>query len=301
MTEFLAQRVVHAHAKINLVLRVLAREASGYHGIETLFQRLALHDVVRVELGGDARALSCSGPAMPSEGLGSDADNLAWRAADAYAAASAWDVGWQIGIDKHIPVGGGLGGGSADAAAVLRAMEAMSPTPLGELALLSLAGTLGADVPFCMTGAHLALAWGRGDRLFALPALPRMAVTLITFVDGVNTARAYAELARQRAHTEHGGALGARVYATNAFASWESVCRLATNDFEPVVAGFHHGVAATLPRVRAAADHLAQTGVPAIGMMSGSGATCVVVHPEHAPVDLPGIDPHTLVRTVTMS
>ena len=301
MTEFLAERVVRAHAKINLVLRVLAREANGYHGIETVLQRLALHDVVRVKLGGHARTLSCSGSAMPSEGLGNEQDNLAWRAAEAYAHEISWDVDWQIGIDKRIPVGGGLGGGSADAAAVLRAMEAMSPTPLGASALLSLAGTLGADVPFCMTGAHLALAWGRGDRVFALPALPRMAVTLITFADGVSTARAYAELARRRANNEHIGALGAHAYATNAFGSWESVCRLATNDFESVVAGFHPGVAATLSQVRAAADQVTQTGVPAIGMMSGSGATCVVVHPESVPVDLPGIDPRTITRTATTS
>ena len=301
MTEFAAHRVVHAHAKINLVLRILAREATGYYSIETVFQRLALHDVVRVDVGGHERTLSCSGPAMPSVGLGADEDNLAWRAASAYVAASAWDVGWRIGIDKHIPVGGGLGGGSADAAAVLRAMEAMSPSPLGESTLLSLAGTLGADVPFCVTGADLALAWGRGDRLFALPALPHMAVTLITCADGVNTAHAYAELTRQRARSAHSDARGAHAYAPNAFASWESVCRVATNDFEFVVGGFHHGVAATLLRVRAAADHIAQSGEPAIGMMSGSGATCVVVHPEHVAVDLDGIDPSTIVRTVTTS
>ena len=138
--------IERAYAKINLLLRILAREASGYHSIETLFQRLALHDVVHVRVGSMAPSLSCAGPSMPDSGLGPVEQNLAWRAAMAYTAAAAWDTGWEIAIDKHIPVGGGLGGGSADAAAVLRALETMCPSPLGAARLLAVAGTLGADV-----------------------------------------------------------------------------------------------------------------------------------------------------------
>ena len=122
-----ATRVERAHAKLNLVLRILAREASGYHGIETLFQRLALHDVVTVTVAPGHRALHCHGPTMPAGGLGPTDRNLAWRAAVAYQAAAAWPDGFSIAIEKHIPVGGGLGGGSADAAAVLRALDAMAP------------------------------------------------------------------------------------------------------------------------------------------------------------------------------
>ena len=80
-----------AHAKINLVLRILAREASGYHGIETLFQLLELHDLVHVRVGTMAPSLTCAGPTMPAGGLGPVEQNLAWRAAVAYTAASGWN------------------------------------------------------------------------------------------------------------------------------------------------------------------------------------------------------------------
>ncbi len=279
-------RIERAHAKINLLLRILAREASGYHGIETLFQRLDLHDVVQVRVGNMTPALVCSGPAMPARGLGPVEKNLAWRAAQAYLRASGWSTGWDIAIEKHIPVGGGLGGGSADAAAVLRAFEDMCPTPIGLARLLEVAGTLGADVPFMVRNVSLAWAWGRGDRLLPLAPLPRATVVLATFRDGVNTAAAYGAFARAR--ERHGESVHAFAYSQNAFNSWGDVSALAVNDFEPVVADMHQGVADLLPRLRDLAKGLRDSGVPAIGMMSGSGATCFVLHPPDALVLVDG-------------
>jgi 4-diphosphocytidyl-2-C-methyl-D-erythritol kinase len=270
-------RTERAHAKINLLLRILAREASGYHGIETLFQRLALHDVVQVTVSDAPCALTCDGPAMPTGGIGAPEQNLAWRAAQLYCNTAGWSTGWQIAIEKHIPVGGGLGGGSADAAAVLRALEALCPAPLGLPRLLALAGTLGADVPFMVLDVPLAWAWGRGDRLLPVPALPAMAVTLVAFEQGVNTGAAYGAFARAR--ELHGTAVGATAYSANAFASWDSVCALAGNDFEQVVPQLHEGVASILPLLRQAAAALHTQGNHAIGMMSGSGATCFLLHP----------------------
>jgi 4-diphosphocytidyl-2-C-methyl-D-erythritol kinase len=284
-----------AHAKINLVLRILAREANGYHGIETLFQLLELHDVVRVRVGTMARSLTCAGPTMPAGGLGPVEENLAWRAAVAYITASGWDTGWEISIEKRIPVGGGLGGGSADAAAVLRAFEAMSPSPLGPERLLALAGTLGADVPFLVSGASLAWAWGRGDRLLPLPALPVAAVWLATFAEGMNTAAAYGAFARAR--EARGDSVQAGAYPPGAFTSWASIAELATNDFEPVVSTMHAGVATVLPEFRETAARLRRIGAPAIGMMSGSGATCFLLHTEAAAVHTGG--PATLLPTHT--
>lgn len=273
-----------AHAKLNLLLRILAREASGYHGIETLFQRLALHDVVRVALRDGPPSLTCDGPAMPAGGLGDPHTNLAWRAAAAYCAAAGWQTGWDIRIDKHIPVGGGLGGGSADAAAVLRALDALCPTPLGPARLLELAGTLGADVPFMVLDTPTAWAWGRGDRLLPLAPLPEMAVTLVAFGEGVSTGAAYGAFARTR---EAGAApVGAHAYAANAFADWRRVSGLAANDFEQVVPALHSGVAAVLPALRAEAARLRADGHDAIGLMSGSGATCFVLHPVGVPVEI---------------
>ncbi|MBC8089080.1 MAG: hypothetical protein H7Z40_17590 [Phycisphaerae bacterium] len=286
-----------AHAKLNLVLRVLAREASGFHGIETLFQALELADVVDVTIAEHERTLHCDGPAMPSGGLGPQDDNLATRAAVAYAAAARWETGWNIAIDKNIPVGGGLGGGSADAAAVLRAFETLSPAPLGTSALMELAGTLGSDVPFLVSGAPLAWAWNRGDRLLPFTPLPRMEVVLATFVDGVNTGRAYAELARE--------AVSAVQYPTDAFGSWSSIVGLAHNDFESVVPSMHAGVAHWLGVVKQVARRMNAEGLPAIGLMSGSGATCFVLGaPGRIPelgsgAGMRAIKTHTLTTVAT--
>ena len=136
---------VRAHAKLNLMLHVLSREASGYHSIETIFQRISLHDDVRVQLTEYERTLTCDGPSVPAAGLGLPENNLAWRAANLYTEECGWATGWNIEIVKRIPVGGGLGGGSADAAAVLRALERMSPKPIGTARLFELGGRLGAD------------------------------------------------------------------------------------------------------------------------------------------------------------
>ena len=272
-----ATRTERAHAKLNLLLRILAREASGYHGIETLFQRLALHDVVRVTVSDAPCALTCDGPAMPAGGLGAPEQNLAWRAAERYCEATGWATRWQIAIEKHIPVGGGLGGGSADAAAVLRALESLCPTPLGLPRLLEIAGTLGADVPFMVLDVPLAWAWGRGDRLLPLPALPEMAVTLVAFDTGVNTGAAYGTFARAR--ETRGESVSAYAYDTDAFTSWARVSALAANDFEQVVPAMHTGVAEVLPMLRRIVTGLRAEGAAAIGMMSGSGATCFVLHP----------------------
>lgn len=291
------QRTFRAYAKINLLLRILAREAAGYHGIETVFQRIALHDLIHVSLTDAMRTLECEGPSMPVEGLGTPEENLAWRAAERYAAATRWDTGWRIEIEKHIPVGGGLGGGSADAAGVLRAMNAMNPRPLEQRALVELAGTLGADVPFFVADASLALAWSRGDRLLPLPALPPMAVTLVTFEAGVNSATAYTTFANARQDSRE--TVGAARYPADLFSSWASLVPFATNDFERVVPTFHGGVARVLPAVQREAARIRASGAPAIGMLSGSGATCFLLHPADAPVTL-APEHGTLVRTNTV-
>lgn len=286
-----------AHAKINIILHILAREASGYHGIETLFQRLALHDDVTVAVQSGNRTLHCDGPSMPASGLGPTESNLAWRAAVQYCDAAAWPTGFAIAVHKRIPVGGGLGGGSADAAAVLRALNRLNPAPLSEARLLELAGGLGADVAFLCTGASRAWAWGRGDRLLTLPALPDMAVTLLAFREGVNTAAAYGAVAAAR--NTQGTRIEAMARDLNALMSWEQIARAAHNDFEPVVATMHAGVSQALPAVMHAAAQLRAAGHPAIGRMSGSGATCFVLHPTGTVPDLPDLPDCTVVRTTT--
>jgi 4-diphosphocytidyl-2-C-methyl-D-erythritol kinase len=296
-----ARRTERAYAKINVLLRILAREASGYHGIETLFQRLALHDVVTVHVNDAPRTLTCDGPTMPVGGLGAPEDNLAWRAAAAYAHAARWDTGWQIAIDKQIPVGGGLGGGSADAAAVLRALEALCPTPIGHHALLEIAGTLGADVAFFTADVSRAWGWGRGDRLLPLAPLPPMPVTLVAFNEGVHTGKAYGAFAaaREAEREAAGRAIPAYAYAADAFDSWTSLCALAANDFEQVVPAMHAGVAEVLPVLRGLAEAVRAQGLPSCALLSGSGATCFALHPDGTTISPAVPTGARVVRTTT--
>jgi len=257
---------VRAQAKVNLYLRVLAREASGFHSIETIFQRLDFGDDVTVRLA-DGRSLDCRGDAMPAGGLGPTERNLAYRAAAAYADATGWPNGFAIEIEKHIPVGGGLGGGSADAGAVLRALDAMSPNPLGPR-IVEIASALGSDVPFMAIESPLALAWSRGERMYPLPPLESRPVVLFMPDFPVGTADAYGWVAADRGPYQPEGA----TLAPESLATWEGIAEVATNDFERVVARHH-------PRIAQLVDELVSFGAsPA--MMSGSGSTVFGVFAE---------------------
>ena len=260
---------VAAQAKVNLRLRILAREASGFHQIETLVLRLDLADTVRVRRTTSARALDVTGDADPAA-IGPTERNLAWRAAVAYCDIAGWSDGFAIELEKRIPIGGGLGGGSADAGAVLRAMDAMSPKPLGEAALLRIAFTLGADVPFLASSHAYALAWGRGERLLALKPPSRRTVVLVVPAFGVNTREAYGWLESPRATSVPVGD-AAGMLKPAALADWKRLLPLAVNDFEPVVITRHPVIAELL-------DGLRGMGC-APAMMSGSGSVVFGVLP----------------------
>lgn len=255
---------VTAQAKVNLALRVLARERSGYHQIETLFARLELGDEVRVRADVSGRSLDAAGPAMPAGGLGPVERNLAWRAADVYAAEAKWPRGFSIEIEKHVPVGGGLGGGSADAGAVLRLLDSLNPAPLGTARLVALATALGADVPFLASEAPLALAWGRGERLLSLAPLPAREVRLVVPPFGVATADAYAWLDAAGERAPAG-----RLLAAESVAHWAGVAASADNDFEAVVFPRHPELSAAAERLRAAGARIA--------LLAGSGSTILGV------------------------
>lgn len=267
---------VTAQAKVNLLLHVLAREASGYHAIETLFQRIDLGDEVTVRVA-TGRSIDCQGPAMPTGGLGPTEKNLGYRAAAAYIDATGWPSGFAIEIEKRIPVGGGLGGGSADAGAVLRALDAMAPNPLGER-LIEIATPLGADVPFLTIESPTALAWGRGERVFPIHALAPRPLALAVPDFSVATADAYAWLAADRGTYEP----TARLLSSDSLDTWEAIASIAENDFERVVARRH-------PVIAELVDELASAGA-FVSMMSGSGSAVFGVFSD-AP------DPAALVRT----
>lgn len=262
---------VRAQAKINLFLRILAREESGYHQIETLFCRIALADVVTVVPASSGRHLECLGESVPVSGLGPAEQNLAWRAAATYADLTGFPTGFRITVDKRIPVAAGLGGGSADAGAVLRALNALNPSPVAPPVLLRLAGSLGADVPFLtQEDSPLALAWGRGDRMATLPVLPTSAVWLLVPDSGVNSRDAYTWF------DEDGGSSGSAVIPRAQLGSWPGVAAVATNDFEEVVSRRVPLIARLLSALRAEA-FVKLLGPGGTVVMSGSGSAIAVV------------------------
>src|SRR5256885_11116759 len=143
-----------AQAKINLSLRVLGKNPDGYHSIETVFLRLELGDDVRLHVREKMRSLRCGVMRdQPQE------ENLAFRAATLFSAETGWPSGFEIVIKKRIPIGGGLGGGSPDAAAVVRRLNPLSPRPISPEALRDLPARLGSDVPFLARYYVIALGW----------------------------------------------------------------------------------------------------------------------------------------------
>lgn len=157
-----------AFAKVNLTLDVLGKRSDGYHDLQSVMQTISIRDDVEIDVGtGKPWRLLCTREDIPT-----DETNLAWKAAKVYCDAMKRDPdGLEIRIVKRIPSQAGLGGGSADAAAVLRALNRHFGSPLSILALAELGAQVGSDVPFCVVGGT-AMVEGRGERLRKLPDMP---------------------------------------------------------------------------------------------------------------------------------
>lgn len=271
-----------APAKVNLFLRVLAREESGYHQVETLFQALELSDHVTLERLAEPGAIHLDVEGVPADALGAPAQNLAVRAARLLLeTVGVQEAGLRIHLVKRIPHGAGLGGGSSDAATVLRGLNEILGRPLGAAELAALGGRLGADVAFFLCGSPLALGWGRGDRLLPLPPLPAADVIVALPQARIATPVAYARLARWRA--ERGvGAAPARSFDITPWSSWEAVAAEAENDFASAL----HEAFPELAEIR---DALERAGArPAL--LSGSGSAVFGVFPEGVRGSLTGVE-----------
>lgn len=254
---------VTAHAKANPVLRVLAREADGYHGLETLFCLLDLADaLVARRREGTGVSIEVTG-----EDTGPAEQNLAVRSARIVLEATGDHFGVHLTLDKRIPVRGGLGGGSSDAAAALVAVNRLAGDAVPRHELLQFAARVGSDVPFFLSGAPLALAWGHGERLLRLPALPAAPALLLTPPVAVATPEAYGWVDAARTGV---GRRGAVALDLEALGSWGDVARLSGNDFESAVFG-------RVPEVRQAFEALAGTR-PLLCRMAGSGSTLFAVY-----------------------
>ena len=156
---------LEARAKINLGLSILGRRHDGFHNIRSVFHEISLCDILRIsaEPGNGTISLSCSTAEIPS-----DSSNLAWKAADAFLNCTGILLDVEIELEKNIPSCAGLGGGSSDAAAVLRGLSRL--TGISDIDLTEIAETLGSDVPFFIKGGA-AVVEGRGERLSEIPVI----------------------------------------------------------------------------------------------------------------------------------
>jgi 4-diphosphocytidyl-2-C-methyl-D-erythritol kinase len=258
----------HAPGKINLGLRIVGRRADGYHELVSLFAPLDLGDEVEVAVS-ESTALEVK---IELEGaskeIPADATNLAYRAAEAFAKDAGLNCRIGLRIEKRLPAGAGLGGGSSDAGAVLRALCDLFPGALDESRLAKLALELGADVPFFLD-PRPAMASGIGERLEALDGLPSLPVLLANPGVVLATADVFRTFAAiQPALTK--GAPDRRIPplsgATGPGWTFAGAAGLSLeNDLEPIAVRLCPPIARLQRRIRAA-------GAQAVGM-SGSGAT----------------------------
>jgi len=197
MPDVAAFREVHARApgKINVYLEVGARQSDGYHDVAIAYQAVSLCEDVRVRPADDF-SVSVTGTVDLSR-VPTDATNIAIRAAELLARTTGYSGGATIELDKHVPVTGGMGGGSADAAATLLALDALWGTELHRDQLHELARQLGADVPFALTGGT-AIGTGRGDELSPALAQGTFHWVLVLSKTGLSTPQVYAELDAHR-------------------------------------------------------------------------------------------------------
>ena len=242
---------VLAHAKINLGLRILHKRQDGFHELRTVFQTISLADRLTIIFTPSSRT------AIAVEGMPDVPDNLAARAAAAVLAELAFPATVRIQIEKRIPMGAGLGGGSSDAAAVLRALPALAGRAIPMPRLMSMAAPLGSDVPFFLLGGT-ALGLGRGEELYPLPDLPPLEGVLITPKIHVSTLHAYSALSPTL------------IDAAGKLASFQESVRQPlvkplVNDFEPVVFAQH-------PQLAALKATLLEQGADQ-ALMSGSGSS----------------------------
>ena len=249
---------MRAHAKINLDLRVLGLRPDGFHELRTVFQAIALHDVVTCVPRPGPFAIECDTAGVPL-----NETNLVWTAARRLWLAlrrpgEVEDV--VIRLDKRIPMQAGLGGGSADAAATLMGLARLWRVPVRPTALVDVAATLGADVPFFLTGGT-ALGLGRGEEIYPLADMPRHWIVLLVPGFGVSTADAYGWWDSDHAQ----GRSPARREPQYVPGPWPSRAAQMVNDLEVPIARHH-------PEIDQMKLALRRAGALAAAM-TGSGST----------------------------
>ncbi|MFH0921410.1 MAG: 4-(cytidine 5'-diphospho)-2-C-methyl-D-erythritol kinase [Fibrobacterota bacterium] len=248
--------IVRAYAKINLALYVNGKRPDGFHDIETLFAQVGLFDTIRMTRAPEI-IVAADRPDVPS-GPG----NLAYRAAELMQKAFCVKSGVRIDIRKNIPAGGGLAGGSSDAAAVVKGLQKLWKLPPAPAKIRRILRALGSDVPFCYLGG-CALGRGRGEKLRSLPPFFPFHVVFVFPPVAIRTAWAYHALKRNLTPYDRSIRLY-RDYVSTARGR-RPVRELLHNDFEQAVFEKYPAIREVRERFRAFS--------PEGALMSGSGST----------------------------
>jgi 4-diphosphocytidyl-2-C-methyl-D-erythritol kinase len=247
---------IRAHAKINLDLRVLGTRADGFHELRTVFQAISLHDVLTIVPREGPFAIECATAGVPL-----DESNLIWQAGQALWRAARRPGAVRdavVRVEKHIPLQAGLGGGSADAAATLIGLAQAWRLGVRPTQLTDVAATLGADVPFFLSGGT-ALGLGRGEEIYPLTDMPRHWIVLLVPGFGVATADAYTWYDTER-HVDRGVVREPQ----HVPGPWPSRAAQMINDLEPPIARRY-------PEIDHMKSALRRAGALAAAM-SGSGS-----------------------------
>ncbi len=244
---------IKAHAKINLALDVVKKRADGYHELKTVFYETALYDelifeksdITGIRLETSDKELSCG------------QDNLIYKAARLVFDEYKLPGGIDIYLDKRIPTGAGLGGGSSDAAATLKALNEIYELNIEDSKLKALAAGLGADVPFFISGGA-AYATGIGEELTHIDVFKPLCIVLAKPGTGVSTAQAYKAVdAQDEPDHPDAGALFKALKSGN----YEEICKNTGNTFEKPIFGIHPFIEELKKAfLKAGADAAAMTG-----------------------------------------
>lgn len=246
-----------ARAKINWTLDVVGKQPDGYHQLDMLLQSVALCDIITLRPAEELSLQLHKGARVPGDG-----DNLVLKAAKALQAASGCNKGAEITLQKRIPVGAGMGGGSADAAAILTGLNRMWELhlPMAELEKIGLG--VGADVPFCLTGG-LKRATGIGQNLTPLPCARQFWLLVVKPCRGLGTKKVFSSLKIEEIPKE---SRPDNIKAQKALETGDlhALCHAMGNALQPTSE-------ALLPQIREAAQDLSQSGALR-AMMTGSGS-----------------------------
>lgn len=253
-----------APAKINLILNVLGKRSDGYHELETIMHQISLIDIIHIELKEENITVESNCSLIPNS-----QDNLAWKAAALFMEEAGIKAGVKIFIEKNIPVGAGLAGGSTDAAAVLSGLNRLFRLELSTAYLEEIGTVIGSDVPFCLSNVT-ALARGRGELLTPVAKGPKLNLVIVVPEFQISTAEVYSDYKLENSY---------HLADTAAFIkAWEScdIISIAShlgNGLETVSTQKH-------VEIDIIKDDLKRLGA-VNALMSGSGPAVFGIFPDH--------------------